>query len=162
MSSMVPLSPSEHQLTPALFPIWGPRPKPPRPEEVVHSLKYSCSHFTQCLFPPKLPQQHTCTTFIIHSSSFILIIHHIHTSNYTLLLHDRFISSFLRFFIAGQLPWVSCVRYKYKYQTSNLFNSANLKPHKNNRYWIRYGAESWKKPETENLKPYCPFEMWKA
>jgi hypothetical protein len=55
-------SPSEHQLTPALSPIWGPRPKPRRPEEVVYSPNDSCSHFTQRLFPPRLPQQHTCTT----------------------------------------------------------------------------------------------------
>jgi hypothetical protein len=65
-------SPSEHQLTPALSPIWGPRPKPRRLEEVVYSLNDSCSHFTQRLIPPKLPQQHRCTiphyTFtIIHT-----------------------------------------------------------------------------------------------
>jgi hypothetical protein len=29
--------PSEHQLTPALSPIWGPRPMPRHPEEVVYS-----------------------------------------------------------------------------------------------------------------------------
>jgi hypothetical protein len=54
-------SPCEHQLTPALSPIWGPRPKPNRPEEVVYSSNDSCSHFTQRLFPPILPQQPTCT-----------------------------------------------------------------------------------------------------
>jgi hypothetical protein len=83
-------SPSEHQLTPALSPIQGPRPKPCRPEEVVYSPNDSCSHFTQHLFPSKLPQQHTCTTSIIHSSSFILIIYHIQASNHNLLLHDEF------------------------------------------------------------------------
>ncbi len=76
-------SPVEHQLTPVLSPIWGPRPKPRRQEEVVYSLNDSCSHFTQRLFPPKLPQQHTCTISTIHSSSFILIIHHIQANNYT-------------------------------------------------------------------------------
>jgi hypothetical protein len=70
-------SPCEHQLTPALSPIWGPHPKPRRQEEVVYSPNESCSHFTQRLFPPKLPQQHTCTIFNIRSPSFILIIHHI-------------------------------------------------------------------------------------
>jgi hypothetical protein len=108
-------SPPEHQLTPALSPIWGLRPKPCRQEEVFYSLNDSCSHFTQRLFPPKLPQQHTCTSFIIHSSSFILIIHHIQASNYTLLLHDKFTHSFLRLFITGRLPSVSCVRYTYKH-----------------------------------------------
>ncbi len=39
-------------------PIWGPRPKPRRPEEVVYILNDSCSHFTQRLFRPKVPQQH--------------------------------------------------------------------------------------------------------
>jgi hypothetical protein len=52
-------SPSEHLLTPALSPFGGPRPKPRYPEEVVYSPNDSCSHFTQCLFPPKVPQQHT-------------------------------------------------------------------------------------------------------
>ncbi len=42
--------PSEYQLAPALSPIWGPRPKPCRPKEVVYSLNDSCSHFTQRLF----------------------------------------------------------------------------------------------------------------
>ncbi len=126
-------SPSEHQLTPALSPIWGPRPKPRCPEEVVYSLNDSCSHFTQRLFPLKLPQQHTYTAFIIHSSSFILIIHRIHTSNYILLLHDRFVSSFLRFFIAGRLPSVSCVRYSnflrlmFAYTTSDVHLTLRFK-----------------------------------
>jgi hypothetical protein len=65
----------EHQLTPALSPIRGLRPKPRRPEEVVYSPNDSCSHFTQHLFPPKLPQQHTCTIFSIHSPhSYLLYI----------------------------------------------------------------------------------------
>jgi hypothetical protein len=89
-------SPFEHQLTPAMSPIWGPRPKPRRPEEVVYSPHDSCSHFTQCLFPPKLPQQHTCTIFSIRSPSFILIVHHIQANIYILLLQDNhsIISSF--------------------------------------------------------------------
>ncbi len=85
-------SPSEHQLTLALSPLWGPRPKPRRPEEVVYSPNDSCSHFTQCLFPPKLPQQHICTTSydtfnIIHiyytshsrKQLYLLFTWHIHT-----------------------------------------------------------------------------------
>jgi hypothetical protein len=85
----------EHQVTPALSPLWGPRPKPRRPEEVVYSPNDSCSHFTQRLFPLKLPQQHTCTIFSIHSPSFILIIHHIQANIYILLLQDK---SFYHFF----------------------------------------------------------------
>ncbi len=79
-------SPCEHQLTLALSPIWGPRPKPRRPEEVVYSLNDSCSRFTQHLFPPKLPQQYMCTIFSIHLPSFILIIHHIYHHSYLLYI----------------------------------------------------------------------------
>jgi hypothetical protein len=110
-------SPSEHQLTPALSPFWGPRPKPRCPEEVVYSPNDSCSHFTQRLFPPKLPQRHTCTIFIIHSSSLILIIHHIQVSNYTLLFTWQSTLLFLWVFMAGRLPLVSCVQYNYNYTT---------------------------------------------
>ncbi len=52
-------SPSEHLPTPALSPFGGPRPKPYYLEEVVYSPNDSCSHFTQRLFLPKVPQQHT-------------------------------------------------------------------------------------------------------
>jgi hypothetical protein len=58
--------------------------------------------------------------FIIHSSSFILIIHHIQASIYILLLHDKFTLSFLRLFIAGQLSSVSCVRYRYNQSEASL------------------------------------------
>jgi hypothetical protein len=87
-------SPFEHQLTSALSPICGPRPKPRQLEEVVYSPNDSCSHFTQCLFPPKRPQQHTCTIFSIHSPSFILIIHRIQASIYILLLQNKIILHF--------------------------------------------------------------------
>ncbi len=40
----------------------------------------------------------------IHSTSFISIIHHIHTNNYIFYLHDIFTLSFLRIFMAGWLP----------------------------------------------------------
>ncbi len=56
MSSMVPFWASADS---GSVPIWGPRLKPRHPEEVVYSLNDSFSHFTQCLFPPKVPQQHT-------------------------------------------------------------------------------------------------------
>ncbi len=79
-------SPSEHQLTPALSPIWGPRPKPRCSEEVVYSPNDSCSHFTQCLFPLKLPQQCTCT---IPYYTFTLI-HTYYTSHLNKQLHLLF------------------------------------------------------------------------
>jgi hypothetical protein len=109
-------SPSVHQLAPALSPIWGPRPKPRHPVEVVYSPNDSCSHFTQRLFPPKLPQQHTHGLFLtIHSTSFISIIHYIYTNNYTFYLHDIFTLS-LRIFIAGWLPSVPCVWYTFNHR----------------------------------------------
>jgi hypothetical protein len=64
-----PWSPSEHQLTPALSPIWGLRPKPCRPEEVVYSPNDSSSHFTQRLFPLQLPRN-------IHNYFLRYILHH--------------------------------------------------------------------------------------
>jgi hypothetical protein len=106
-------SPSEHQLTPAMSPIWGPRPKPCRPEEVVYSPNDSCSHFTQCLFPPKLPQQHTCTS--LHCT--FTIIHTYYTSHSSKQLHPFiYMISTLSF-----LPSVSCVCYTHIYMFSQIF-----------------------------------------
>ncbi len=49
--------------------------------------------------------------FIIHSPSFILVIHHIQAAVTSFYLHDKSTLSFLRVFRAGRLPSVSCVRY---------------------------------------------------
>ncbi len=67
-------------------------PKPRCLEEVVYSPNDSCSHFTQRLFPPKLPQQHTWTvsydtfniihiyyTSHLHKQLHLLFTWHIHT-----------------------------------------------------------------------------------
>ncbi len=71
----------------------------------------SCSHFTQRLFPPKLPWQHTCTAPHYKFN----LIHTYYTSHsdkqLLFLLHDKFTLSFLWFFITGRLPLVSRVRY---------------------------------------------------
>jgi hypothetical protein len=96
----------EHQLTPALFPIWGPRPKPRRPEEVVYIPNDSGSHFTHRLFPPKLPRQHTCTISIIHSPSFILIVHHIHTNN----IHPFYLQNIPLHYFFGSSWQAGCPR----------------------------------------------------
>jgi hypothetical protein len=72
-------SPFEHQLTPALSPLWGQRPKPRRPEEVYTPID-RCSNFTQHLFPPKLPCNIHELFLMIHSTSFIPIVYHIHTA----------------------------------------------------------------------------------
>ncbi len=112
MSSMVPIWASTGS---GFVPIWGPRPKPCRSEEVVYSLTDSCSHFTQRLFPPKLSQQHTqiisYSTFnIIHTIPFK---HHIYAHIYIFYWHVLFTLSLLWIFMAGWLPSVPCVRYKY-------------------------------------------------
>jgi hypothetical protein len=49
----------------------------------------------------------------IHSTSFIPIIHHIYMNNYLFYLHNKSTLLFLRVFVAGRLPSVSCVRYMY-------------------------------------------------
>ncbi len=46
----------------------------------------------------------------VHSTSFIFIIHHIYMHIYIFYLHDIFILSFLRIFMAGRLPSVPCFR----------------------------------------------------
>jgi hypothetical protein len=93
--------------------IWGPRPKPRRPEEVVYSLNESCSHFTQCLFPPKLRQQHIQIISYGTCTSFIPFIHHLYAHIYIFYFHVSFIISLPRIFMAGRLPSVPCVRHTY-------------------------------------------------
>ncbi len=101
-------SPSEHQLAPALSPIWSPPPKPRHLEEVVYSLNDSCSHFTQRLFLPNFLSNIHGMFLTVHSTSFISIIHRIDTHTYIFYLHDIFTLSFLRIFMAGRLPSVVC------------------------------------------------------
>jgi hypothetical protein len=100
--------PSEHQLTPALSPIWDPHPKPSCPEEVVYSPNDSCSHFTQRLFPPNFLSTIHVLFFIIHSCLLYITFKQAITSLY---IHDKSTLSFLRLFIAGRLPSISRVRY---------------------------------------------------
>ncbi len=81
-------SSSEHLLAPALSP-FGARVRSHAVqrrllEEVVYILNDRCSHFTQRLFPLRVPQ-HTSlllTVNTIHRISFMLIIYHIHTYIY--------------------------------------------------------------------------------
>ncbi len=105
-------SPCGHQLTTALSPIWGPRPKPRRLEEVVYSPNDSCSHFTQCLFPPRPPRNiHVLFLAYVHRHSYLLYI------TFKQYLHPfitrQIILSFLRLLLAGRLLSVSRVRYRY-------------------------------------------------
>jgi hypothetical protein len=61
--------------------------------------------------------------FVIHSTSFISIIHHIYTNNYIFYLHDTFTLSVLRIFMAGWLPSVPCVRYNNISEFNRIFCS---------------------------------------
>jgi hypothetical protein len=96
----------------------APRPKPCRPQEAIYSLNDSCLYFTQHLFPPKLPHQHTCTIFSIHSPSFILIIYHIQPI-FTSFYYETIIPPLLQFLLAGRLLLVFYVRHKV---LGNLFS----------------------------------------
>jgi hypothetical protein len=95
MSCMVPFWASTDS---GSVPIWGPRLKPRHQEEVVYILNDSCSHFTQRLFPPKVPQPTQdyyllCEQYIEYHS-YLLYITFIRTftSLFTCLVHV-FISS---------------------------------------------------------------------
>ncbi len=93
MSCMVPFWASTDS---GSVPIWGPRPKPHRLEEVDYNLNDSYSHFTQLLFPPRVPQ-HTSlllAAYTVYRTSFILIIHHI--------------NSYIHIFI-----YMSCLQFHY-------------------------------------------------
>jgi hypothetical protein len=104
MSFMVPLQASTGS---GSLPIWGgPRLKPRHPEEVVYSLNDSCSHFTQRLFPPILPQQHTETIPTVHNIIHAYYTSHSYTHLHLLFLHVLFKTSLLRIFMAGWMVLV--------------------------------------------------------
>jgi hypothetical protein len=74
------------------------------PEEVVYSLNDSCSHFTQRLFPPKVPQQHTETIPMLHDNiihTYVLYITFIRTLTYFIL--HVFIRNFISSDLHGRL-----------------------------------------------------------
>ncbi len=91
MSCMVPFWASTDS---GSVPMWGPRPKPRHPEEIVYILNDSCSHFTQCLFPPKVPL-HTHGCFLLcmqyieyHSYLLYITFAHTFTTLFTCLVHN--------------------------------------------------------------------------
>ncbi len=85
----------------------GPLPKPRHPEEVVYRLNDSCSHFTQRLFPPKVPQ-HIQRLFLTEHNN---IIHTYYTSHSYTHLYLLFYTSYskLHFFWSSWqtgCPWL--------------------------------------------------------
>jgi hypothetical protein len=81
-------SPPEHQLAPALSPILGPHPKPHCPEEVVIVLM-TAAHISPNVFSLRNFLSNIQGLFLtIHSTSFIYIIHHIHTNNCIFYFHS--------------------------------------------------------------------------
>ncbi len=85
MSCMVPFWASTDS---GSVPIWGPLPKPSRPEEVVFILNDSCSHFTQHLFPLRVPQ-HTQRLFLTA---------HTYIGYHSYKIHITFIRTFTSLF----------------------------------------------------------------
>jgi hypothetical protein len=106
---------SEHQLTPSLSPIWGLRPKPSRPEEVVSIPNDSCSHFTQRFSLRNFLSNIHVLLLTNHSTSFILIVHHIHTSSYIFYLHDIFTLSLPQIPGVGKVTVIKLLRYVTSY-----------------------------------------------
>ncbi len=99
MSCMVPFWASTDS---GFVPIWGPRPKPCRLEEVVYILNESCSHFTQRLFPPNVPQ-HTQRLFLTALTVHSNIIHTYYTSHLYVHLHLYF-TRLVDIFNSSDLP----------------------------------------------------------
>ncbi len=72
----------------------------------------TAAHISPNVFSPRNFLSNTHVLLLtIHSTSFILFIHQIHTNNYTFYLHDIFTLSLLQILMAGRLPSVLCVRY---------------------------------------------------
>ncbi len=96
-------SPSEHQLTSALSPIWGPRPKSRRPEEVfivlMTAAHISPNVFSLQNFLSNILYMYYYSSLYIHHHSYLLYItfKQVITSFY---LHDKSTLSFL------QLLWI--------------------------------------------------------
>jgi hypothetical protein len=97
MSSIVPFWASTDS---GSVPIWD-FPKPRRPEEIVNILNDSCSHFTQRLFPPKVPQ-HTHGYFLLY---FLLCIQYIEYHSY--LLYITFARTFTSLFTCPAHNFIS-------------------------------------------------------
>ncbi len=129
MSCMVPFWASTDS---GSVPIWGPRPKPRRPEDIVYILNESCSHFTQRLFTPKVPlHTHGCfllyTQYIEYHSYLLYYTSHLHIHS-QLYLRVSYTTSFLAILLVGWLLTDSCVRYMYCAMYS-VINCPNCSPY---------------------------------
>ncbi len=104
-------SPSEHQLAQALSPIWAcVRSHAVRRRLFI--VLMTAAHISPNVFSLQNFLSNIHGSFLtVHLASFICITHHIFTHIYIFYLHDIFILSFLRIFMAGRLPSVLCVRY---------------------------------------------------
>ncbi len=107
ISFMVPFWASIYS---GFVPIWGPHRKPRCPEKIVYSPNDSFSHFSERIFPPNVPQQHT------EIISYSIQQYHLHLLYITFIctftsfiLYPLFISSLLLIFMAGWLPSAPCV-----------------------------------------------------
>ncbi len=115
MSSMIP---SWASLAPALFPIWGPRPKP-AVQRRLFIVPMTAAHISPNVFSLRNFLSNIHGLFLmVHLTSFTSFIHHIYTHIYIFYLHDILILSLLRIFMAGKLPSVLCVQYTYHSRVS--------------------------------------------
>ncbi len=105
MSCMVPFWASNDS---GFVPIWGPRPKPRRPERLFIVLM-TAAHISPNIFSLRNFLSNIHRLFLrVHASSFIHLYAHLHLL-FTCLIHT-FTSSDLH---GGRLPSVPCVWYKH-------------------------------------------------
>jgi hypothetical protein len=86
--------PSGTILTPSLSPFRGTQARSHAPpEEVVYSINNSCSHFTQCLFPPTVPCKHILAILLYTAThAYVLYITFAHLIFYYIILYDAPVS----------------------------------------------------------------------
>jgi hypothetical protein len=110
-------SPFEHQLAPALSPIWG-RVRSHAVRRRLLIVLMTAAHISPNVFSLRNLLSNIHGLFLmVHLTSFTSFIHHIYTHIYIFYLHDMIILSLLRIFMAGRLPSVLCVRYNYNVMT---------------------------------------------
>jgi hypothetical protein len=105
--------PSEHQLTPALSP-FGARVRSHAVRRRLFIVLMTAAHISPNFFSLRNLLSNMHRLFLmVHVTSFIPFIHHIHAHICIIYLHVLFTLLLLWFFMAGWLPSVPCVRYKY-------------------------------------------------
>ncbi len=114
------LSPSEHQLAPALSP-FGARVRSHAVRRSLFIALMTVAHISPNVFSPQNFLSNIHGLFLtVHATSFISFIHHIYTHIFIFYLHVSFTISLLRIFLAGRLPSVPCVQYNSDLEEAEL------------------------------------------